>query len=481
MALHSRRYNVKEETWQTQEGNRHAHLARMIHPGVANRFMAQAPDLKAGSTIAILPYPFDEEGHKLPGEQVMPDRWDADPENPRSYNRWLFKAGDRGVTRFGRGWLSVVFDNPEDSGWNFDDDHPIQLIYRNASFVVNDKTKTVAETAYGSSVSDDWRLLLKGDEGKNYPVIKAPDVLYAVFCIVYRSGKDEYASLGAPFGAATTDPIPVFIISRGTAASLMDEIDKPLSNAKASDGLLHPNVTGCKFIHFYNKQDGSCPALRAAGVAQQVNDGFGTRRVQSAQAGEQANTGFGYAVGVTNTHDGSANGRTVTRDMCAKLAHKRLLPWEQVIRGVGPQECAELVQQHCKLPLSVLAYAWASKPEFFTETTKSLMKAKVTTFMGAPGQSGHGTRVSDVEGFDVNPANAPADGADGWGSVDHGSEEATAAPPSTVTPPPAQPAAGGLSAAERFRQAMHSKPGAKPGAAPEPTVSNPPVFRKPNN
>lgn len=407
MALHKKNYNVQDETWQTNEQLYDKHLARMINADLANsgRVVARVPEMKGGTTIAFLPYPeFPSDGSKP--TRVYPDRWDADPEKPRSYNNWLFIASDKGVVRFGKQWISVLFDNPDDSGWDYDNDHPIQLIARHTGFAV--KKRINVETPYGSSSSDDWNVLVNGDESrKEFGVIKYPEVMCLGFAVVYHSGKNNYYNeTGAPYGASSNDPLVVFVMSRSVSATLMDEIDKPLVNNDPSKGLLHPNVTGCRFVHFYDKQLGACPMLRAAAASTGSDgDGFGGRRGPRDRIGEKPSTGFGYNVVVTETIDGAPGSKDVKRDAVAKYALGRVQPWEKVLRGHGPDECADLVQSMAGLPLSVLSHAWQSHPEFFNETTKALMARRVTSLPDKTTTVGANPRRSEIEDFDFN---APA-------------------------------------------------------------------------
>lgn len=488
MALHSKTYNINEENWQTGGNDRFDHLQRMIKPQASTRFVMRGPEQKnGGTTLVALPYPeFNDDGTVVAPGRVGDDRLDKDPENPRTYNRWLFKANDRGVTKFGNPFLSLLFDNPEDSGWNFDDDHPIQLIYKHINFAVRKKLEV--ETPYGSSSSDKWAVLLNGDGGQNYAIIKRPDIQFLFFSLIYKSGKDNFDAAGSAFGAAQSDPLPVFILSRDTATSLMDQLDRPLRNDRPSEGLLHPNVTGCKFVHVYDKQMGTCQAQQnmVAQVQQESGSIGGSRRGPASQAGEQAKTGFGFATFISDTLDGSSGSKRIGRDACAKFATDRVRPWDQVIRGHTPEECAELVQSVCKFPLSVLEYCWATHPEYFTSTTRDRMKAKTTSFIATPGTAGaQQRRTSMLEeqqnmNWDAKTAAAPPHEQEP--GQDEGQPDGDT-PADNQAPPPAASVyntAAQQNMQSKFRQALKTTSGNSPTLNPRPTTPNPPPFRPGN-
>lgn len=499
MALHKANYDVKEETWQTQEQFQDRHLLRLINPNLANsnRVTVRKPVMKhPGTTIVALPYPeFDANGK--PNGKVLNDRYDNNPSNPRSYNRWLFRAGDKGVLQFGKQWISVLFDNPEDSGWDFDTDHPIQLISRTTRYAI--KKNTDVQTPYGSATSDRWKVLLEGDEAaKEFAIIKSPEVMFLVYAVIYQAGTTNYLQeTGAPFGALAGEPLVVFVMTRSTGATLMDQIDMPLRNDRPDEGLLHPTVTGSRFIHFFDKKVGACPMIKHAAAPSSGQDGddFGsTRRGPQLRMGEKPAEGFGYNVHVSETIDGLPGSRKVSRDAIAKYAQNRVLPWEQVLRGHTPDECADLVQSMAGLPLSVLAHAWQSHPEYFNSVTKAMMASRRTFDMRGIGQLAHEPVTNPTATQNVTRNVTPADSVPRVVDVDAFADIPTedagspfdgnflppveSTPQATSTPTDKLYDPSTLKAAEdRLRGALESQ--AKTGTAP--TLPSPPPFRsKPN-
>lgn len=395
MPLHQKDYDVSNETWATQESGRDKHLLRMVDTGLANanKITVKMPEMNGGTVISILPYPaeFDEDG-KARGSSIVPDRIANSQDDPRRYNRWMFKAADRGVVRFGQKWISVLFDNPDPStGWDFDQDHPIQLIANTVDYAVYKKLDV--QTPYGSSESDNWYSLVKetqgeGGRGKTYPIIKRPEVLYIVYALVYHSGKDSYyESTGVPFGADPRDPLVAFVMLKSTAQTFMDAIDTPLRNDKPTEGLLHPNVTGCRFVHYYNLQQ-PCTTVRSDVGFVAGDDGLGGfRRGPSIKVGEKSKAGFGYGVKVTETYDGTQNARRLDRNAVGKLSCNKVIRWDKALRGHTPEECAELVQSMAGLPLSVLSHCWQKHPEYINSVTRGLMAARKTSFPDRPSQT----------------------------------------------------------------------------------------------
>jgi hypothetical protein len=415
MALHKKNYRVEDENWQTQDKSADRHLDRIGNAALigSGKLAVRMPEMNGGTVIVALPYPaeFQDNGHAVNNGKVVKDRVRQD--DPRSYNRWMFKADDHGVVRFGERWISVLFDNPDDSGWNYERDHPIQLIADNVNRAVY--RKNLIETPYGSSDSDDWFGLVKEsvkDGKKRYPIIKRPEKLCLVYAMVYHSGKNQFFSeSGIPFGADVNDPLVLFVMLRSTVDAFMDAIDVPLQNDDPGAGLLHPEITGARYVHFYNKQE-PCPTVRVA----QVSSGeYGTVRrgpgvnVGSAKGGE----GFGYAVRLTKTFDGTSNAPPLERDKIAAFATRKVISWENSVRGHSPEECADLVQDMAGLPLSVLHHCWAAHPEYINSVTRALMNRRVTSAPPASvGKDRGAAGVPDFLKADAVPANDPFSGSD---------------------------------------------------------------------
>ena len=132
------------------------HLERIAH---LDKVVVREPKMDE-STVVFLPYPkFHEPDYKSRG-LVHPDF--EDPTDSRSINpeQWLYAV--EGVRYFGKNPVSLLFDNPEDSGFIPNEHHPVNMIYEAAIRTV--KSKGVVNTPFGSNVSDEWDVLLNGSE-----------------------------------------------------------------------------------------------------------------------------------------------------------------------------------------------------------------------------------------------------------------------------------------------------------------------------
>jgi hypothetical protein len=234
-------------------------------------------------------------------------------------------------------------------------------------------------------------------------------------------------------------------------------------------------VTGSRYVHFWDRQK-PCPTVNVA-TADAADGEFGVRRGPGPKLGD-AGKGFGYAVQLTETFDGSPAGRKLNREAVAGHALKRVLPWEHVLRGHSPDECADLVQREAGLPLSVLHYCWQSHPEYLSETTKNRMVDKTYGFPAKkPAPAGGGS------GSYAPPAAAPhyADPVFGDGAADDdGEPEPDAAELDKAAVAPPADAAGLYdadrmrAAAEKLRAEMNAQAQALASAA---ALPKPPQFR----
>jgi hypothetical protein len=220
MPLFRKTYDFRNDALGSTKDRFH-HLERLVQPG---RAIARAPEMKNdGTTVVLLPQPdFDKPDYREKG-LVLPDRRSAEEAN---YNPWLFYGP--GVQRFGKNPVSLLFDDPDDAGFNPWDDHPVFLIYgalKNAK-----KNQLLIETPFGSSDSDRWTVLLDGDSSGPravYSVIKRPETLILAHALVYSSGPENYHSMGAALGSATNDLPVVFVMTSSTGETLSKAVDAP--------------------------------------------------------------------------------------------------------------------------------------------------------------------------------------------------------------------------------------------------------------
>jgi hypothetical protein len=385
MALHDpkRKYNFAEDGLPP-DSSRHSYLKRLIVPGKAQAF---APEMKGdGTTVVFLPYPDFEIADYAAQSRVLPDRI-SDQFN--DFSRWLFFAPDKGVVRFGKNPVSLLFDNPGDAstGYIADEEHPIHLIYR--SMYASVSKDILVETPVGTSASDDWSLLLNGNKAENkFEVIKRPDFIYAAYAFICRSGDKadgNYIASGPPLGAGSDDLPVIMFMLKSTIKELTALLNKPIRNDDPNAGLLHTHVTGDRFVHFYDKQKGSCEAMRGAAAAQgPVQNLGGHRRGPTGISSTEEKAGFGYGVHISTTFNGQPNGQKYTRDQVAQFACQRLRPWSETLLGHTPAQCADIVERVCGLPSSVLYHAWKSRPEFYSETLKGQFAARKTFLPQVP-------------------------------------------------------------------------------------------------
>lgn len=377
MPIFGKKFNFRDDAIPA-ERNRFQHLHRIVQPGTA---IVRAPEMNGpGTSVVFLPYPNFENKNYKKDNDVLEDRNSTDP---RDYSPWIFYAD--GVQRFGKSPVTLLFDNPDDAGFVSSEHHPVHMIYDVLYKTV--KNKNVVTTPFGTSDSDRWDILLNGDGQRVYPAVKRPGRQFTCYALIYVSNADNFvADGGQPLGAASNDKPVVFLMTQATVEEMLDKLDA--QNAK--EELLYPDVTGCKFVHFFDKKIGSCPAMQGAAAAQRSTSGFGgTRRAPAAQiGGGKKNEGFGYGVYVSDTLSGRPGGPsepTLNRRDAAELACAKLLPWEKVLRGHTPEECARIVADECSLPDSLLYFAWKSQPDFYSDQLKLKLKnPKSVNFVPPP-------------------------------------------------------------------------------------------------
>lgn len=371
MPIFGKKFNFRDDAIPA-ERNRFQHLHRVIQPGTA---IVRAPEMGgSGTSVVFLPYPNFENKNYKKDNDVLEDR---NSSSPRDYNiqndsGWMFAAD--GVQRFGKSPVTLLFDNPDDAGFVLSEHHPVHMIYDVLYKTV--KNKNVVTTPFGTSDSDRWDIQLNGDGQRVYPTVKRPGRQFLCYALVYVSNADNFvADGGQPLGAADNDKPVVFLMTQATVEEMLDKLDA--QNAK--EELLYPDVTGCRFVHFFDKKVGTCPAMQGAASAQRSASGFGgTRRAPAAApGGAKKNEGFGYSVYVSDTLSGRPAGPAdpaLDRRDAAALACGKLLPWEKVLKGYTPEECARIIGEECSLPDSLIYHAWKSQPDFYPDQLKFKLK-----------------------------------------------------------------------------------------------------------
>lgn len=373
MPLFPAKFNFKDDALP-QGHNRFRHLERIVQPGKAD---AREPEMKGnGTTVLLLPFPDFEDANYKANKAFAPDRYS---DEPRDYGPWLFMA--EGVRRFGKNPVTLLFDNPEN--YPFTEEHPVYLIWDTVRRAV--KNKTYVDTPFGSSDSDQWDVLVNGDGGNTYAVINRPGQLFMANVLVYASNQENWGLQGAPLGASPGDKPQILVMTQPTTMRLIEQFDATVQDASGRSTLRHPNVTGEKFVHFYDLKAGTCPAMQAAMAAQSAAaGGFGERRRSGPIPGGAApqQTLGGYGVFVTDTPSGSPNDpNRPPRAAVERAALDKTLPWTQVLRGYTPEECARVVADVCDLPLSVLYHAWKSRPEYYSESMKTQLRNPVSAYV----------------------------------------------------------------------------------------------------
>lgn len=400
MSIFGKTYNFQQDAIPPEK-NRFSALARLVKPGAAT---VRAPEMKGGTSIVILPYPNFENPNYKRENDVVPDRSEETRFSPG-----VFFYAD-GVNKFGKSPVSLLFNNPDDAGFSPEEHHPAHMIYSVLMKTV--KNKALVTTPFGTSDSDKWGVLLDGDGGNVYGCIKRPGRQFLVNALVYTSGADNYVLDGSPpLGAADDDKQVVFVMTQATFMDFLDKIDV----LDAKEAFLHPEITGCKFVHIFDKKVGTCPAMQGAEAAKRAATGMGgVRRAPVGTPGQKKMEGFGFGVYVSDTLSGRPAGPQdppALRTEAAQLACAKLKPWDQVLREYTPEECARIISDECSLPDSLLYHAWKNRPEFYSDALKLRLKnPKSVNFPPAPA---------------ANAAAPPQDAPDGAHQVPDGTEQNT--------------------------------------------------------
>jgi len=342
------------------------HLSYIMQkPGAVNARMVLQ---KGGATIVPLPYPvFDESvTPNRPTGEVEPDR--NNEEESRDYGQWLFSA--EGVLKFGKTQVTLLFDNPEGM---LKLDHPIHAINHAVSQVI--MNKTVVETPFGSSESDGWVTLAKGDGGKVYGCLPRPENLLLCYAAIYKLGEEDFGS--AALGTAAEDPPYVFVMSRSTGLQFLTALDE------------HRDVTGSAVCHFYDRKANVCQARSNAERAKNDTSKFGGRRSVPMQGPASEKTA-GYDVYVSETIDGMPTSYRPSqhRAQFNRLAREKVKPWSEVLKGHTPDECASVVAKVCGLPMSLLYHAWSNHPEWYPPQLQERLRNPRTVTMNPPANRG---------------------------------------------------------------------------------------------
>lgn len=366
------------------------HLSRIVKPGMAQCREAGMKD--GGTTVVMLPAPDFQAPDYKTRFSVLPDRYS---EEPGDYSSWVFKAD--GIRRFGKNPISLLFDDPDPStGFDRYVDNPAYAIYNTLHDVI--RGGITVDTPFGSSASDNWLAILKGEskpgQKAKYPDVTRPGELYMTYAAVWSHGKDNYAAMGAPVGASPDDLPVVFVQSLNTFQGFYAEIEK----RNQDQSLMVPDITGAKFVHFYDKQ-GSCPAMQAALQAQASQmTSFGSR-----QRGGTAATGFqpgqaggrdlaGYGVYLSDTPSGRPvpSDNPINREIFVRLAVSKVKPWEDVLRGFTPDETAREIATHAGLPMSILYHCWKHKPEWYSEEMRTALRNPSSIVVNTPAAAAAG-------------------------------------------------------------------------------------------
>jgi hypothetical protein len=132
----------------------------------------------------------------------------------------------------------------------------------------------------------------------------------------------------------------------------------------------------------------------------------GTRRASAAlpAAGAAKIQMGGYGVFVSDTFSGRPTDAAAPVEAIRNAAAAKLQRWEDVLQGYTPEQCAELVDTHSQLPMSLLWYAWRTRPEFYSDRLKTAARApKSETFGPAPRPT-----APDAGAWASPPAGQPA-------------------------------------------------------------------------
>lgn len=349
------------------------HLSYVVQPGQA---IPREPKMKgSGGTVVVLPYPqFDVPDYK---EKLLvhPDRPEQS-ETEFGDQRWMFVCD--GVRKFGKNSVTLLFDNPDDSGFDVREHHPVGLIVQAAWAAFKGG---MVSTPLGTSDSDGWYELLKGNDKKQncYACLPGPDRLAIMNVLLYSLGVQTYP-VDSPLGSAKNEPQVLWVMSRATAGEFLKVL-------RDKDGNPLP-ICGSRVFHFYDKKNpASCQALTNSTVAGQGSFEFGDRRRASplGPGGQSQQQLAGFTVLATDSLSGSPGDNlkpAMFQQSLVKYACEKLLPWERVLRGHTPDQCAQIIATKCGLPDSLLYHAWQGHKKWYSEQIKYKLSNPVTLNMG---------------------------------------------------------------------------------------------------
>lgn len=317
------------------------------------------PNYEHGTSLMLLPYPKFNEAGKAIG--IQPDRI---PDEPEEFTEWVFFAP--GVLRLGVNPVTMLFDEPEVGGYNPSIHNPVNLL-RKACY---NARSTVIRTPYGDSETERWADLTqtktRPDGSLEFAKIPKVQNIYIMPVVVYKHGDQDFLNtLGRGYGEDSSDPTPYLVVNQNTMAyalyPALNELDE-------NEELKHETFTGCRYVHFYDRQKGSCEAMRNELMSKQKKR-FGT--VQ--QGGDLK----GFAVYVSQTLYGTMHDPKPDRRKYEELAKLKVQPWEKVLKAYTPEEAAEVIAEKAGLPLALLYYAWKDMPNYLSQTLKNRLKEAV--------------------------------------------------------------------------------------------------------
>jgi len=376
MAIFDKR-NFRDSVGSNNSGDKFSHLNPIVVP---NKAVARCPEMGGvGTTVVFLPYPNFENPNYKRERDVLPDRLSDDPGD---WGPWMFAA--TGVWKFGPRNITYLFDDPDDAGFISSEHNPAHMIYEAAERAA--KPDALIETPFGTSDTDRWGLLLNGgktNEREIFSCISRPQPLVMAYALVYASGKVTYINEGQALGGAQGDLPVVFVMSRYTA---VESMGRPLNATVGEDDNLryrHKDVTGVKYIHFYDKKKQNAPALQGQAAAMAANAFGGVRRATNPMAPTEEKKDFGFGVLVTDTFSGRAGDPKQDRSLAVNYACATLRPWEETIKGYTPIEAANLIATQCGFPFSLLYHAWKSHPEYYPDELKTRLKSPKSVVIAA--------------------------------------------------------------------------------------------------
>lgn len=342
--------------------------ARVLTPEGQRMFKVHSPAMdEGGTTVVFLPY-LDE------NKRPMPERFST---GELDYSHWLVTF--RGVRYAGVTKKITMLFAPAN------DEHPYDAIRRACYSAKNNKITNVL----GDSDKDNWYSLVSKpqeavgtDKSQKGPHLPKATMISLAYCLVYQHRKNYFYGGGKePRGFRPEDPLTILLMSENQRQALEAQLDKlkdperPLGPEEFSGFYNYP-VVGHKFVNFYNKNE---PSTFAMNVARQ-------RASRTGRVGEQSKVeGFGYAVAIADTADGSADLPVrVNSKQVADLAVSKVKDWNQVVYGYEEQEAAEVIGNEMGLPLSLLLEAWKVHKEWYPDTVRFALSPTKSAVMSGP-------------------------------------------------------------------------------------------------